>query len=68
MAEASSLPLLGKTAIITGASRGIGAAIALQVAKNGANVSFLSAIINGTWIGIKNTRTETYLGCPWIYI
>lgn len=32
-------PLTGKTAIVTGASRGIGAAIALRLAQLGANVT-----------------------------
>jgi len=32
--------LEGKTAIITGASRGIGKAIALTFAKNGCNIAF----------------------------
>ena len=32
-------PLTGKTAIITGASRGIGAAITLRLAQLGANVT-----------------------------
>lgn len=35
------LPLRGKTAIITGASRGIGAGIALKLARDGANVNLL---------------------------
>lgn len=35
--------LKGKTALITGASRGIGKAIALQMAKNGANVAVIYA-------------------------
>lgn len=30
--------LQGQTAVVTGASRGIGRAIALELAKNGANV------------------------------
>ena len=35
----TSRPLTGKTAIVTGASRGIGAAIALRLAQLGANVT-----------------------------
>ena len=33
--------LKGKTAVITGASRGIGAAIALKLASQGANIAIL---------------------------
>ena len=32
--------LEGKTAIITGASRGIGKAVALEFARQGANIAF----------------------------
>jgi NAD(P)-dependent dehydrogenase (short-subunit alcohol dehydrogenase family) len=35
----SSLPLLGKTALVTGASRGIGASVARQLAELGANIA-----------------------------
>ncbi len=35
----SSLPLLGKTALVTGASRGIGASVALKLAQSGADVA-----------------------------
>ena len=33
--------LAGKTAIVTGASRGIGAAIALKLAEEGANIAIV---------------------------
>ena len=38
--------LEGKTAIITGAARGIGKAIAIEYAKNGCNVAFTDLAIN----------------------
>ena len=38
--------LEGKTAIITGAARGIGRAVALNFAKNGANVAFTDMAID----------------------
>lgn len=36
--ETSHLPLHGKTAIVTGASRGIGAGIAIELGRRGADV------------------------------
>ena len=38
MASNPEKNLIGKTAVVTGASRGIGKAIALELAKNGANI------------------------------
>lgn len=37
----SGLPLQGKTAIVTGASRGIGAGVALELGKRGCDVCLL---------------------------
>jgi NAD(P)-dependent dehydrogenase (short-subunit alcohol dehydrogenase family) len=42
MSNKSSKPLAGKTVVITGASRGIGLAIGLRCAKDGANVAILA--------------------------
>jgi len=38
MATQAPLPLAGKTAMVTGSSRGIGAGIAYELAKRGADV------------------------------
>lgn len=38
--------LEGKVAVITGAARGIGKAIALQFAKEGANIAFTDLVID----------------------
>ncbi|KAF3049249.1 hypothetical protein E8E11_009202 [Didymella keratinophila] len=40
-ASASTLPLQGKVAIVTGASRGIGAGLAIELARRGANVALV---------------------------
>ena len=47
--------LTGKTAIITGAARGIGKAIALKFASEGANIAFTDLVIDENG---KNTETE----------
>ena len=38
--------LTGKTAIITGAARGIGKAVAMKFAKEGANIAFTDLVLN----------------------
>lgn len=47
--------LEGKTALITGAARGIGKAIALRFAQEGANIAFTDLIINET---VQETEKE----------
>ena len=38
--------LTGKTALITGAARGIGKAVAMKFAKEGANIAFTDLVLN----------------------
>ena len=51
--------LEGKTAIVTGAARGIGKAIALKFAQEGANIAFTDLVLNDDMVaGMEATRKE----------
>ena len=51
--------LQGKTAIVTGAARGIGKAIALKFASEGANIAFTDLALNEEMAaGLEETRKE----------
>ena len=51
--------LSGKTALITGAARGIGKAIALKFAQEGANIAFTDLVLNDDMAaGLEATRQE----------
>ena len=51
--------LTGKTAIITGAARGIGKAVAMKFAKEGANIAFTDLVLNDDMAaGLEATRKE----------
>ena len=51
--------LEGKTALITGAARGIGKAIALKFAAEGANIAFTDLVLNDEMAaGLEATRKE----------
>lgn len=54
--------LQGKTALITGAARGIGKAIALKFAQEGANVAFTDLVIDEEHGGLATERELTALG------
>ena len=60
--------LTGKTALITGAARGIGKAIALKYASEGANIAFTDLVLNDDMkAGLEATRQEIEaLGVKWL--
>ena len=51
--------LTGKTALITGAARGIGKAVAIKFAQEGANIAFTDLVLNDEMAaGLEATRKE----------
>ena len=54
--------LTGKTAIVTGAARGIGKAIALRFAQEGANIAFTDLVIAEEHGGKATEREIAALG------
>ena len=51
--------LQGKTALITGAARGIGKAVAVKFAQEGANIAFTDLVLNDEMAaGLEETRKE----------
>ena len=55
--------LEGKTALITGAARGIGKAIALKFAAEGANIAFTDLAVNEETE--QSTRRPSRKSQPW---
>ena len=54
--------LTGKTALITGAARGIGKAIALKFAAEGANIAFTDLVIDEEHGGLGTERELLAIG------
>ena len=54
--------LTGKTALVTGAARGIGKAIALKFASEGANIAFTDLVIDEEHGGLATEREMAALG------
>ena len=56
--------LQGKTAIVTGAARGIGKAVAMKFAQEGANIAFTDLVLNDDMAaGLEATRKEIGVTC-----
>lgn len=55
--------LTGKTALITGAARGIGKAIALKFAAEGANIAFTDLVIDENGEATKKEIEATGVKC-----
>ena len=57
--------LSGKTALITGAARGIGKAVAIKFAQEGANIAFTDLVLNDEMAaGLEATRKEIEATLP----
>jgi 3-oxoacyl-[acyl-carrier protein] reductase len=56
--------LQGKTAIVTGATRGIGRAIAIRFAREGANVAFCGRSRNEALLAVEQELNAIYASCP----
>ena len=57
--------LTGKTALVTGAARGIGKAVAMKFASEGANIAFTDLVLNDDMAaGLEATRKAS---AQWLY-